>query len=238
MTAGHLLYKYMTVSHLYKPTKRARQEEQKEERRQTILDSAWKIFQQSSYEAVTMDSVARETGLAKGTLFLYFHTKEELFLAVIAQQLSEWVAAMDEKLAKLPGASDNAQVVTLLADSLRERAGFTRLLAILSTVLEQNVSYESALGFKRQVLGSMLRTGTELERCLPFLKPGEGAHLLMQCQALVVGLWHLTDPSPVVRQVLALPEMQAFKGDFDQEIRQMLTNLLNGLAIGRNAPSR
>jgi AcrR family transcriptional regulator len=220
----------MTVSQLDKPTKRARQDIQKLERRQAILDSAWRIFQQSSYEAVTMDSVARETGLAKGTLFLYFHTKEELFLGVTAQQLSEWFAAVDEKLAQLSRKAAKAQVVSLMADSLRERAGFTRLLAILSTVLEQNVTYESALEFKRQLLGLMLHTGAELERCLPFLKAGEGAHLLMQCQAIVVGLWHLSDPAPVTKQVLELPEMRAFEVDFDREFRQMLLALLNSLA--------
>jgi AcrR family transcriptional regulator len=219
----------MTDSQLSKATKRARQDGQKQERRQAILEAAWGIFQQSTYEAVTMEAVARETGLAKGTLFLYFHTKEELFLAVIEQQLAEWFAAVNEKLAQLASPADRTQVVALMADSLRERAGFTRLLAILSTVLEQNVTYASALAFKRHLLGWMLQTGAELERCLPFLKAGQGAHLLMQSQAIVVGLWHLCDSAPVVKQVLALPELRAFEVDFDQEFRQLLTALLDGL---------
>lgn len=221
----------MTGSQLSRSTKRARQDGQKQERRQVILDAAWKMFQQSAYEAVIMDSVARDTGLAKGTLFLYFHTKEELFLAVIDQQLSEWFASVDEKLAQLESPADRTQVVALMADSLHERGGFTRLLAILSTVLEQNVTYESALEFKRHLLGLMLRTGAELERCLPFLKPGQGAHLLMQSQAIVVGLWHLCDSAPVVKQVFALPEMRAFEVDFDHELRQILQALLNGLVL-------
>jgi AcrR family transcriptional regulator len=223
----------MTTSQLHRATKRARQDGQKQERRQAILEAAWRIFQQSTYETVTMDSVARETSLAKGTLFLYFHTKEELFLAVIEQQLAEWFASVDEKLAQLIGPADRTQIVSLMAASLSERAGFTRLLAILSTVLEQNVTYESALAFKRHLLGWMLQTGAELERCLPFLEAGQGAHILMQSQAIVVGLWHLCDPAPVVKQVFALPEMRAYEVDFDQEFRQLLTALLNGLAQDR-----
>lgn len=220
----------MTDSQLSKTTKRARQAGQKQERRQVILNAAWQLFQQTPYEALTIDAVARQVNLAKGTMFLYFHTKEELFLAVTAQQLSEWFAAVDKQLAQLPDPAPSAQVVRILADSLRERAGFTRLLAILSTGLEQNVAYEAALEFKRHLLGLLLQTGAELERCLPFLKTGEGAHLLMLCQAIVVGLWHLSDPAPVLKQVLALPEMRAFEVDFDREIRQMLTALINGLA--------
>jgi AcrR family transcriptional regulator len=230
MTASHLLYKYMTGSQLIQPTRRARQAGQKLERRQAILNTAWRMFQESTYEAVTMDSVARGMGLAKGTLFLYFRTKEELFLALTAQQLSGWFAAMDEKLAQISGTTDSLQVVTLLADSLRERVGFTRLLAILSTVLEQNITYESALEFKRQLAGLIQHTGAELERCLPFLKTGDGAHLILQCQAIVVGLWHLSDPSPVVKQVISLPEMRAFQVDFDREFRQILAALLKNPA--------
>jgi AcrR family transcriptional regulator len=227
----------MTTSQLSNPTKRARHDSQKQERRDAILDSAWKIFQRSSYEAVTMESVARETGLAKGTLFLYFHTKEELFLAVTAQQLSDWFSAVNEKLAQLSEKTPPSEIVALLADSLRERAGFTRLLAILSTVLEQNVTFESALEFKRLLLGLMLNTGAELERCLPSLQKGKGAHLLLQCQAVVVGLWHLSDPAPVTRQVLALPEMQAFGIDFDHELRQMLAALLINQANAQKEPT-
>jgi AcrR family transcriptional regulator len=220
----------MTDSQLARPMKRARQDGQKEERRQAILEAAWRVFQQSAYGAVTMDTVAREIGLAKGTLFLYFHTKEELFLAVTAQQLSEWFASIDDKLTQLSSPMDRTKVVALMADSLRERAGFTRLLAILSTTLEQNVSYESVLAFKRQMLKRMLQTGAELERCLPFLQAGEGAHLLMQSQAIVIGLWHLCDAAPVCRQVFMLPEMRVFEVDFDREFRQMLTALLNGIS--------
>ena len=83
----------------------------------------------------------------------------------------------------------------------------------------------------------MLNTGAELERCLPFLQKDDGAHLLLQCQAVVVGLWHLSDPAPVTRQVLALPEMQAFEIDFDHELRQMLAVLLINQAKAQKEPS-
>ena len=38
------------------------------------------MFLQTNYEAVTIAAVAQESGLAKGTVYLYFKTKEELFL--------------------------------------------------------------------------------------------------------------------------------------------------------------
>lgn len=222
----------MTDSQLSQPTKRARQAGQKQERRQLILEAAWAIFQRSSYEAVTMEAVARETSLAKGTLFLYFRTKEELFLAVTAEQITAWFSRVDQHLAEMAEPAPLTSVAQILADSVSQQAGFARLMAILSTGLEQNVSFAASLAFKENLLTQMARTGNALERCLAFLQPGEGAHLLMQCQALLVGFWHLADPAPVICEVLKRPEMQVFKVDFEQEFHQALLALLKGLEQG------
>ena len=56
-----------------------RKEKEKEQRRSEIIDAAEKLFFEMGYEGVSMDDVAKETELAKGTLYLYFKNKEELF---------------------------------------------------------------------------------------------------------------------------------------------------------------
>ena len=89
----------MTTSQLSKPRKRARQNAQKLQRRQVILDAAWRAFQSLSYSELKVAEIAREAGLAKGTVFLYFRTKEEIFLEVTGQQLAEWFDMVDGRLA-------------------------------------------------------------------------------------------------------------------------------------------
>ena len=219
----------MTTGQLSQPRRRARQNAQKLERRQVILDAAWRAFQSSSYSELSVARIARETGLAKGTIFLYFRTKEEIFLEITGQQLAEWFDMVDGHLAQLPVPAETKDVVEVIADSLQERVYFTRLLAILSTVLEQNANYDAVLQFKQLLLIRLARTGALLERTLNFLQPGEGAHLLMQLEALVIGLRHLADTAPVVRQLMTLEEMQVFDVDFDTEFRQMALLLLDGM---------
>lgn len=219
----------MTVSQLSQPRKRARLAAQKLARRQAILDAAWRAFHTTPYGELTVAAIARETGLAKGTVFLYFRTKEEIFLAVTGQQLTEWFDAVDSRLAQLPSPAITDDVVEIIAHSLQERVYFTRLLAILSTVLEQNANYDAVLQFKHLLLIRLARTGALLERDLDFLQPGEGAHLLLQLEALVIGLRHLADAAPMVRQIMILDEMRVFEVDFDREFRQMALALLRGL---------
>ncbi|HSB57642.1 MAG TPA: TetR/AcrR family transcriptional regulator [Nitrosopumilaceae archaeon] len=50
--------------------------------RQTILDAAMKTFAKTGYSQTRMDDVAKAAGFSKGTPYLYFPTKEDLFFAI------------------------------------------------------------------------------------------------------------------------------------------------------------
>ncbi|MBN2423796.1 MAG: TetR/AcrR family transcriptional regulator [Calditrichaceae bacterium] len=59
-----------------------RKEREKEQRRVEIIDAAERIFFSKGLEVATMDDVAEEAELSKGTLYLYFKNKEDLYLAI------------------------------------------------------------------------------------------------------------------------------------------------------------
>ena len=215
----------MTCGQLFMKKQRATNSEDKLAKRQVIQTAALQMFKRTSYNEVTMSAIADKTKLAKGTLFLYFPTKEELFLALMEAQLIEWFDAVDTQLDALKEKSISA-VASLFADSLDERAEFTRLLAIHSTILEQNVSYESIFKHKQLILQRLVGAGARLEKSLPFLQAGLGAHFILQCQALVVGLWYLSDPAPIACKVIEQGRLTAFNLDFNFEFKNVLTSLL------------
>ncbi|WP_437298770.1 TetR/AcrR family transcriptional regulator [Sorangium sp. So ce426] len=244
------------------PTRRARKEEQKEERRRFIIDAAWQLFQETPYPEVTMAQVAERTRLAKGTLYLYFTTKEELFLAVVDQELAKWFHDVDIHLTHFcasrgdasaarprpsrarraaPGApaeDASASVASILSTTLAARDAMTRLLGILHSVLEQNVSYEAALRFKLSLLGHVERTGVLLERCLPSLAPGHGGPTLIRMYALLIGMRQVCDPSDVIRDIRSRPDMGLFRINFGEEIRASFALLLSGASAPPLAPGR
>jgi AcrR family transcriptional regulator len=216
---------------------RATNSEDKLAKRQVILAGALQIFRHTSYNEVTMSAIAENSKLAKGTLFLYFPTKEELFLALMEEQMIEWFDTVDVELETLEEKSIPA-VASLFANSLNERAEFTRLLAIHSTIIEQNVSYEAIFKHKQLILQRLAGTGARLESSLPFLQAGQGAHFILQCQAAVVGLWHLCDPSPIACQVIEKEGFTAFKLGFNLEFKTLLTSLLYGIEKQQSKPKR
>ncbi|HET7039045.1 MAG TPA: TetR family transcriptional regulator [Gemmatimonadales bacterium] len=222
----------MTVSHqgsrLTAP-RRARSPEAKQRRRSAILDEALRQLEKTGFDRIAMSDIARATGVAKGTLYLYFQTKEELFLALLQRLLDDWLDQLDSALAAGAHRLPAAALTALFAESLTARPALRRLLALQGPVLEQNVEYERALRLKWRLAGRLTATGSQLERRTVFLRPGDGTRLLLAIQALTVGLQVQAEPAPVVRRILEAPGLEALRLEFDREFRVAAGALLTGL---------
>lgn len=210
--------------------KRAISKEQKAVRYQKILTVAWEQFQNTRYADINVIDIAHGADLAKGTIYLYFKTKEELFLAVQEKQLKVWFEEINTQLDAQRGALSIEQLVDLIVATLEIQPALGRLLAILHTVLEHNITPEAAQRFKRTLKAHLLHTGARLDKELDFLVPGQGAQMLLQIYAIVIGVQHLTNPAPVVRQILEQdPTLDLFNVDFKSTFTHTLVAQLYGL---------
>src|SRR5271157_4986746 len=77
----------MTISHSLSPESNLgiheRKEREKEQRRENILDAAQRVFFEKGLATATMDDIAETAELSKGTLYLYYKSKEDLYLTVL-----------------------------------------------------------------------------------------------------------------------------------------------------------
>jgi len=208
---------------------RARKAEDKQERRVAILEVAREAFRKGSFPDVKMSEVAERSGLAKGTVFLYFPTKEALFLALLEEELGLWFEALDKELSRGEAPWTARHAAKVIAATVLAREELARLLMLLHVVLEQNVERDVALKFKAMLLEHMGRTGQLLETRLPFLAAGQGGHFLLTLNGLVIGLKQMAEPGPVIREVLELPEMEPLRVDFAAELEGAVENILCGL---------
>src|SRR4051812_7678749 len=75
----------------------------KEARPAELLDAALALFVEKGFAATRSEEVARAAGVSKGTLYLYFPSKEELLKAVIQHYIANEVAAGAEEAAAIEG---------------------------------------------------------------------------------------------------------------------------------------
>lgn len=74
-----------------------------EDRPAEIASAALRLFAERGFAATTLEQVARQAGITKGTLYLYFATKEELFRAVVRQELLPNLAGLESFVASYTG---------------------------------------------------------------------------------------------------------------------------------------
>jgi len=68
-------------------------------KRERIIEAGLKLFANESYQAVTMDRVAEAAGVAKGTLYLYFQSKEDLYLGILTDGMESMARNYQASLA-------------------------------------------------------------------------------------------------------------------------------------------
>jgi AcrR family transcriptional regulator len=93
--------------------RKTRKEVLSEWRHQEILEAARRIFARLSYAATNVEEIAKEAGMAKGTVYLYFRSKEEIFAAVLASDLERLV---DKTIEGMSTANTFAKRLTVFFD--------------------------------------------------------------------------------------------------------------------------
>ncbi len=66
---------------------------------QQIIDAAIRVFARNGYYNSRVSDVAREAGIASGTIYLYFKTKDDILVTLFRQKMAEWVALVRKEIA-------------------------------------------------------------------------------------------------------------------------------------------
>lgn len=175
---------------------RAVDEEDRQLRRKSILDAARLLFRQGDGGLPTAGEVAAAAGLAKGTVYLYFKTKDEIFANILLEGWLQLLASTDviffgpDKDSRFKQAQVFIQAVVR---HLEEQPDLMRLDA-LGAGLEKNMTPEALLDYKCRFNQVLSKAGSRIDDALG-LVPGRGLRLLMRTYALTRGLWQTAEHS-------------------------------------------
>lgn len=213
--------------------RRAIKDSQKQERYEAIITAANDILAVTPYQDITLEAVAARVGVARGTLYLYFKTKEELFLTLLERIAVDWYDCLDAQLKAACAADikpEIEQIAILFTASIVQRPNFVRLMSLLHNILEYNINYERAADFKRNMAEHRRQTAQLLEKCLPFLQPGQGGQLMLYSNTLIIGFMHQAEPAPVVKEILAEQGMEIFHVNFQEDFSKAFRALIYGFS--------
>ena len=118
------------------------------QRREEIVGACEQLYQTMSFKDITLKEISNVTSFSRPTIYNYFHTKEEIFLALFEREYDRW----NEDLEKiLSSEKDYAgrELAEQIARSLERRSQLLRLLSMNNYDMEENSRDELLTSFKR-----------------------------------------------------------------------------------------
>jgi TetR/AcrR family fatty acid metabolism transcriptional regulator len=86
-----------------------------------IIDAAVRVFARNGYYNSRVSDIAREAGVASGTIYLYFRTKDEILVSLFREKMAAWVAFVRTEIAGEPDALAKIRRLVALHFSVLEK---------------------------------------------------------------------------------------------------------------------
>ncbi|MBC7608770.1 MAG: TetR/AcrR family transcriptional regulator [Polaromonas sp.] len=125
-----------------------KRERRKEARPGELLDAALDLFVEKGFAATRAEEVAARAGVSKGTLFLYFQSKEDLFKAVVRENISGRFKEWSEEFETFEGST--AEMVSYCMNVWWDRVGATKASGITKLMMSEATNFPDLAAFYQQ----------------------------------------------------------------------------------------
>jgi AcrR family transcriptional regulator len=211
---------------------RARSQEQREQRRAKILETAVAMLEAMPVAELSLNELSRQVGLAKSNVLRYFETREAVLLELLDQGLREWADELS-RVAPLFGGGARERgdrLAEAMASSLSDRPMLCELISAQSSVLERNVSSELVLHHKRATRITVARLTEIFHLHLPELRSEESYTVIAHTLLMTSAIWPHSRPSPAVLEAYAADaEIASGSMAFTDTIRHLVELTVSGL---------
>ena len=156
------------------------------ERREEIINACEKLYQSLSFREITLKEIGNEVPFSRPTIYNYFQTKEEIFLALFEREYRTWTKELQQIGKKDFNAEGLAEAI---AKSLEKRALMLRLLSVNLYDMEENSRIERLVEFKKAYCASVEAFDVLLQKALPNQNEEERRETLISAFEFIHGVY-------------------------------------------------
>jgi TetR/AcrR family transcriptional regulator, fatty acid metabolism regulator protein len=161
---------------------------------QQIIDAAIRVFARNGYYNSRVSDIAREAGIASGTIYLYFKTKDDILVTLFREKMAEWVAQVRRRIADEPDAV--AKIRRLIALHFSVLEGDPHLAEVVQVELRQgNKFFRGASAHEVSayfdLIGAVLHEGIAAGQFRPDLPVKMATKMLFGAMDQVATSWVL-----------------------------------------------
>lgn len=157
-------------------------------RREEIISACAELYQKFSFKEITLQKIGDATTFTRTSIYNYFHTKEEIFLALLQREYDLWVkelTALEKNYASLT----REEFADKLAKSLENRRQLLKLLSMNHFDMEINSRLENLVEFKKSYGNSLAAVKRCLDKFFPAMTELDKENFLYAFFPFVYGIY-------------------------------------------------
>lgn len=203
---------------------RARTAKEKDRRRDSIVQAALELLLAEPGALPTMSAIAKRAGVSKGTTYIYFDTKESIYLALLEDELHGWLAQIEKQL-KGQSAEPLETLVDALMSFQQAQPNLWTMASLSHSVIELNIDSKELLSYKTKLAQRFKSAAKATREHLQMneQQSEEVERMLMQSYAYLLGQWQVCNPPKSIEKLLRGPGFKILQPNFDDAARQGLT---------------
>lgn len=205
---------------------RARGQEEKQRRKKDILRSAMELFSLNAGSMPSVNEIAKRTNLAKGTIYLYFKTREEIYVELLIEKFNLWTDHIEQSISSKP--VDTESVVNGICEYVQTDKDLLLLASTLHSILEKNITVEKHYQFKRSLFTNLKSSAKRICAYFPSLNTGSATMLLLKSYSTILGIWQVSSLPEPEKGTDQEKEYNELKIDYYSTIRSALLALWKG----------
>ena len=160
-------------------------------RREEIINACEQLYQTMSFKEITLKEIGKTTSFSRPTIYNYFETKEEIFLALFQREYDRWnqdltaILNENERLTR-------KELADRIASSLAGREQLLKLLSMNNYDMEANSRQEMLAAFKQSYGGSMKLVRRLLEKFCPEMSAADIRNFIYIFYPFMFGIYPYT----------------------------------------------
>jgi AcrR family transcriptional regulator len=177
-----------------------------------------------------MNEVAKSAKIAKGTLYIYFKTKDELALDILGCEYENWFKELISFLNKTP-TTDEKKLAKWIVLSLKRNSLFLELMPLGSSLFESNVDYDYLVAYKKNLHFLLTETSKLLSKALKLKNIESAANLLIQIHVTVQGLIPYGYPVNPIKDIILKNNLNLIDIDYFKHLENFLERTIKSYVI-------
>ena len=162
-----------------------------EARREEIINACEKLYQTMSFKEITLKEIGNATSFTRTSIYNYFQTKEEIFLALLKREYELWTADLDRIMTENKTLTKD-EFADKLAHSLEKRSQLLKIMSMNHYDMETGSRPEQLVEFKI-AYGNSLKTVMQcLERYFPDMPAAKKQQFLYTFFPFMFGIYPYT----------------------------------------------